>query len=66
MTSCCAFGSSLWRWVLEFPLKRPLTNLRTGFSCWEDDESGALGAELLREALGVRKLRAQGQCEGER
>jgi hypothetical protein len=32
-------------------------NVRHGFSCREDDEAEVLGAELLREAVGVRKPR---------
>jgi hypothetical protein len=38
-----------------------LANLRYGFSCREDDEAEAFGAELMRLAAAIRKQRAAGQ-----
>jgi hypothetical protein len=56
------FGSSLSGAGAEFRLRRPPTNLRNGFSSRKDDESGALGAQLLREG-GRRQETTRGTAD---
>jgi hypothetical protein len=62
MPTLLCFGSSLSLVLAQSFCSNDLpTNLRNGFSCREDDESEALGAELLREAAGIRQQDALGK-----